>query len=111
MPAFKELDPEVALAAIAGYEDVLTEEGQRLDAFYRAFRCPRGCGPLNREHDPAHTFSDPNTLVPRSLLRCKNCGYLVEPHTNVVLDSGNAGKIELDSSPIIQPGRKMAGNY
>lgn len=106
MPVFTELDPELALKAIEGYEDVLTEEGQRLDTFYRAFRCPRRCGPLRREHDPSHTFNDPNTLTPRALLRCDNCGYLVEPHTNVVLDSGNAGKIPVESSPLILPGRE-----
>jgi hypothetical protein len=111
MAAFKELDPAVALAAIEGYDDVLGPEAQALDEFHRSFSCPRGCGPLHREIDPRHTFADPNRLVPRSLLRCGNCGYLVEPHTRMVLESGNAGKMQVESSPIIQPGRKMVGNY
>jgi hypothetical protein len=106
MASYVELDPAVARAAIEGFEDVLTEEGQRLDALYRSFTCPRKCGPLHRETDPRHAFSDPDTLVPRSLLRCHNCGFLIEPHTRVVLESGNASKIPVESSPIIQPGRE-----
>lgn len=111
MSAFTELDPEVALKAVEGYEDVLDAEARTLDQLYSSFRCPRGCGSLHREIDGRHAFADPNILVPRSLLRCKNCGYLIEPHSRVVIESGNAGKIELDNSPIIQPGRKMVGNY
>jgi len=111
MTAYRELDPEVARAAIEGFEDVLTEEGQKLDALYRSFSCPRGCGSLHRETDSRHAFADPDILVARSLLRCKNCGFLIEPHTRVVIESGSAGKIELESSPILQPGRKMVGNY
>lgn len=101
-----ELDPEVARKAIEGYEDVLTDEGQRLDELYSSFSCPRGCGRLNREMNGKHAFADPNVLVPRSLLRCNNCGFTIEPHTRVVLESGSAGKIEVESSPILQPGRR-----
>lgn len=111
MAAFKELDPAVALAAIDGYEDVLGAEAEALDKLYGAFKCPRGCGTLHREIDPNHVFADENTMVPRSLLRCGNCGYLIEPHTRIVLESGSAAKIPVESSPILQPGRKMLGNY
>lgn len=105
MAAYKELDPEVARAAIEGFEDVLTPQAEKLNQFHATFTCPRGCGPLQRETDPRHAFADPNTLVPRSLLRCHNCGFLLEPHTNVVIESGSAGKIPVETSPIIQPGR------
>jgi hypothetical protein len=111
MPSYVELDPEVALKAIEGHEDVLDAEARSLDKFYGSFTCPRGCGTLHREIDARHVFADPNVLIPRSMLRCQNCGYLIEPHSRVVVESGSAGKIELDNSPIIQPGRKMAGNY
>lgn len=106
MAAFQELPAEVCLAALEGYEDVLDAEALTLDRLYATFSCPRGCGALHREIDPRHAFSDPNTLVPRSLLRCHNCGFLIEPHTRVVIESGNPGKIELESSPIFQPGRR-----
>lgn len=109
MAVYKELDPAIALAAVEGYENALDGEALELDQLYRSFKCPRGCGPLHRETDPRHAFADPNILVPRSLLRCRNCGFLIEPHTRVVLESGSAGKIELESSPILQPGRPRVG--
>jgi hypothetical protein len=109
MAAFKELDPEVARKAVEGYVDELDSEARSLDQLYASFKCPRGCGALHRENDTRHAFGDPNILVPRSLLRCRNCGYLIEPHTRMVLESGNAGKIPVESSPLILPGRKMVG--
>jgi hypothetical protein len=105
MAVYSELDPEVARQAIEGFEDVLTPEAQRLDALYSSFTCPRGCGSLHRQNDAKHAFADPDTLVPRSLLHCTNCGFTIEPHTRVVLESGSAGKIPVESSPIFQPGR------
>lgn len=110
MKGFQELDPEVARKAIEGYEDELDSEARSLDRLYASFSCPRGCGSLHRENDTRHAFADPTVLVPRSLLRCKNCGFLIEPHTRMLLESGNAGKIPVESSPLILPGRKMVGN-
>jgi hypothetical protein len=109
MAVFKELDPAVALAAIQGYTDELTEEAAELDKFYGSFKCPRGCGKLNREIDPRHTFSDDSYLVGRSLLRCRNCKYLIDPHTRIVLESGDASKIDVETSPLIQPGEDILG--
>ena len=109
MPVIKELRPEDALASIAGYEDVLSSEAKKLDALYRSFTCPRGCGHLQRETDMRHAFSDENCLVGRSLLRCKNCGFLIDPHTRIVLESGNASKIPVESSPLLLPGQEMLG--
>ena len=104
MGVFKELDPEVARAAIEGYEDVLGPEAAELDRLYQTFRCPRGCGKLHREIDARHAFNDENYLTGRALLRCKNCGFLIDPHTRIVLESGSASKIPVESSPILQPG-------
>ena len=90
-------------AAIEGYEDVLTPAGQELDEFYRRFSCPRCMGDLQKEFDVRHTFSDPDCVVPRALLRCPNCRYLIDPHSNVVLETGNPAKIPFDPIPIINP--------
>jgi hypothetical protein len=111
MSAIKELDPEVAQAAIKDYEDALSSEAQELDKLYHSFKCPRGCGQLQREIDARHTFSDENYLVGRALLRCKNCGYLIDPHTHIILESGSASKIPVESSPILQPGRDLIGEF
>jgi len=86
--AFKELDPEIAFKAIEGFTDELESESTALEAFYRQFSCPWGCGSLHKETDIRHAFSDPDTLVPRSLLRCGLCRHLVDPHSGVVLEKG-----------------------
>lgn len=112
MATYKELDPEVARRAIEGFEDELDAEAKALDEFYSKFKCPRGCyNKLQREIDGRHAFADPGTLVPRSLLRCRTCGYLVEPHSGTILESGNPGKMEVESSPLILPGCKIIGSY
>ena len=111
MAVFSEMDPAVALAAIEGYEDELTEEATSLDKMYASFTCPRGCGRLQREIDPRHTFSDSSYLVGRALLRCSVCQYLIDPHTRIVLDSGDASKMDLETSPILQPGKKLLGEF
>lgn len=95
-----ELDPLVAWKAIEGYQNELGSEQRGLDAFYRQFRCKRCSGPVRKEISANHTFSDPNTLVPRSLLRCLNCKCLFDPHTGLILEMG------LDSTtgvPVVKP--------
>lgn len=91
MSVFKEMDPEVALAAIEGYEDILTPEATKLDEFYATFTCPRcKCG-LQKEFDTRTAF-DGGGAIARSLLRCSTCFYLVEPHTNLCIEVGDAAK-------------------
>lgn len=87
---FKELDPELAWKAIEGHENLLDPEARKLDAFYRQFSC-RNCRStsLRKEVDVGHAFRDPDTLVPRSLLRCDLCGELQDPHTGIVLRHGS----------------------
>ncbi len=100
MPTYTELDPDVCWAAIEGQEDILTSEAMKLDTFYRHHRCPRCSSELQKEFDSRHAFSDPDTIVPRALLRCPICRYLTDPHNNVVLEYGNAANFE-GTVPII----------
>ena len=88
MPVFKELDPAVALKAIEGYQNELEGEQKKLDAFYRQFKCPKCMGVVQKEIFPPHAFADPDTVVPRSLLRCKLCRYLFDPHTGLTVELG-----------------------
>ena len=88
MGVFEELDAEIAAKAIEGYENELSAETQKLDAFYRQFDCPRCGGGCQRETLPGHAFNDPDTLVPRSVLRCRSCSCLFDPHTGLLLDRG-----------------------
>lgn len=107
MAIFKPLDPELAWKAIEGFEDVLSPEAKALDAFYRQFTCPRCKGGLVKKFDSRHAFGPGNTdMTAHALLNCTTCGYLVEPHTNLVLDSGNPAKMPVSVSPIWTPGSR-----
>jgi hypothetical protein len=99
MGVFEEMNPELVRKLIEGHEDVLTPAIVALDAFYATFRCPRCRAPLVREFDSRHVFSDPAQLAPRALLRCPGCRYLIDPHSNVVLQFGDASKVPIDSIP------------
>jgi hypothetical protein len=90
---FKELDPELCWKAIEGYTNELSPQQKGLDAFYRQFVCPRCQGKMRKEVSVKHAFSDPNTLVPRSLLRCEDCHHLMDPHTGLDLELGNPARI------------------
>jgi hypothetical protein len=97
MAVYKEMDPELALKLIEGYQDELTPQARTLEAFYRQFRCPRCKGELQKEFDTRHTFSDPDTAVGRALLRCPTCAFLIDPHSNLVLESGSPAKIPIEA--------------
>ena len=100
---FKEMDPADVLKAIEGHEDVLGPEAKKMSAFYDSFKCPRCRCALQKEVSPNHVFNDPNSVLPRSLLRCTNCRYLIDPHSNIVVETGDPSKMPVESIPIINP--------
>jgi DNA-directed RNA polymerase subunit RPC12/RpoP len=102
MGVIKELDPELVWKSIEGYEPILEGEARKLDTFYRQYRCPRCKGDLQKEFDGRHAFSDSDSLIARALLRCPTCRYIIDPHTNLVLESGNPAKMPFDSIPLIK---------
>lgn len=95
------MDPELVLKAIEGHKDILTPEAGHLESLYRGFSCPRCKCALQKEFDGRHIFSDQDVMVPRALLRCSNCRYLVNPHNNMIIEYGDASKIPVETSPII----------
>lgn len=100
---FKELDPEICWKAIEGYQNELAPEQKALDAFYRQHVCKR-CGSTCRKEvlNARHAFADPETLVPRSVLRCTRCECLFDPHTGIILEMGNLAKAQPEI-PIVRP--------
>jgi hypothetical protein len=103
MTTFKEMDPELVWAAIEGHKDVLTPEAEQLDSLYSSFKCPRCKCELQKEFDPRHAFSNPDKMNARALLRCANCRYLIDPHSNIIVEYGDASKMPVESIPIIDP--------
>lgn len=87
---YQELDPEVAAKAIEGYDDVLTDEATKLEAFYAQHRCPR-CGGACAKHfiSVEHAFSpNSDTPLPRSGLRCMRCDFTFDPHSGLAVSLG-----------------------
>lgn len=104
MSTFKEMDPEVVWRLIEGHEDVLAPALKSREDFYSQFNCPRCKCKLIKEFDPRTCFSGDGEL-PKALLRCPSCSYMIDPHTNLVVKFGDASKIPVESSPLILPGR------
>jgi rubredoxin len=99
---FKEMDPELALRLIEGYQDEITPAVEAQEAKLRKFYCPRCKGGLQKEFDIRTCFK-PDEILAQPLLRCRNCGYLIDPATRVVIEFGDASKIPVESSPLILP--------
>ncbi len=100
MPVFKEMDPEIVRRAIEGYQDELAPAHKAQEAFYRQFRCPRCECQLQKEFNAKLCF-DEDSLVPKAHLRCPNCSFLLDPHTNLVIETGNPAKIPVSVIPIV----------
>ncbi len=93
MALFKELDPQLHLKLIEGYEDELTPEANKLEAFYQANRKCKRCGDsMQKQFNPATAWSG-ESLVAKALLTCSNCGFTLEPFTGIIVDTGSAAKI------------------
>lgn len=94
--AYEEMDPELALKLSEGYPDVLSGETRKQEAFYRQFPCPRCGGPCDRHFlGVSHAFpQDGETLLPRSGLRCNLCDCVFDPHTGLIVQLGNPGRIQ-----------------
>jgi len=90
---FREMDPEIALKMLEGYENELEPEQKGLDAFYRQFRCPRCQGPCQREYLSAEHAFGGDSAVPRSGLKCTLCDCIFDPHSGLILTMGNLGNI------------------
>lgn len=101
MPVFKEMDPLLVWKLIEGYDDELTDAAAKQDEFYAKFRCPRcRCG-LQKEFDSRIAWKSGEPLA-QFLLRCDNCGYVIDPHTGLVVQYGDASKVPTpDVIPII----------
>jgi len=98
---YVELDPEIALAAIEGHQNIFTAEQERADAFYRQFICPSCKGAsFSKRFNARHAFADENWHIARATLFCNECGCHFDPHSGLILEMGNPAKVE-PSIPII----------
>ena len=100
MTFFKPMKESELLAALAGHDDCLSGEFTKLEAVYRQCSCPQCGGSCQKVYDSRHAFSDPDTMVPRALLRCTQCKALFDPFTGIRVEMGNKGLVR-PSLPLI----------
>lgn len=92
------MDPELVLKLLEGYQDELTPERKKLDAFYRHSCCPRCKSTCHKEASAGHAFGG-ESLIARSLLRCDRCRCLFDPHSDLILERGDP----VPGIPIVSP--------
>jgi hypothetical protein len=95
-----EMNPELVWRLVEGYPNELTPAFKAREALYRQFQCPRCKGPLEKEFD-ARVCCSEDELLPKALLRCRNCNYCIDPHTHMIVNFGDASKIPVEFSPLI----------
>ena len=88
-----ELNPEVAHAAIQGYQDEIAPAALADAAFYRQFKCPTCHGGLLKEflggvHGIGTTWV-PGEVTPQALLRCTSCRLLMNPRSGLIVEKGD----------------------
>lgn len=99
------MDPKLVWKSLEGYHNELDPERKALEAFYRNFNCKRCGSQTQKEISPKHAFNDPDTMNPRSLLRCTNCRCLFDPHSGLVVELGDQTKT-LSGIPLINKNEK-----
>ncbi len=101
MSAFREMDPADVLRAIEGYQDELTCEREEQRKLNESIVCPRCRDGMTEEGCGNHPFGGRWT-IPKKLLRCPSCKMLLDPDTNLILESGNPAGFPLTAIPIIR---------
>lgn len=91
MRSLEFLDPEIAQKLLEGHEDVVSARTEEQDKFYAAQSCPR-CGGNCRKLGDYRTMHTGDEVLPKFYLQCLACGEEFDPHTGIVLKTGNIGQ-------------------
>lgn len=107
---FLEMDQELLAKLLSEFEveggtDVLAEDRSNLDKLYSSTRCPQCGGSCRAEYDARTAYTDPNYLVAKATLRCRDCGCHFDPHTGLRIAQGNLGKIPVPHV-IVKPSKE-----
>lgn len=100
MRSLEFLDQEITQKLLEGHRDVLTEMNKEREKFYAAQPCPR-CGGNCRKLGDYHTMYTGEGPLPKFCLQCLACGEEFDPHTGIILKTGNVAKAVVPAIPII----------
>ena len=100
-PTLKFLDPQVTLKLLEGHTDTITPLAQERERFYKSQTCPQCHGnSFIKRADMRIMFVDGDPL-PRYLLECLSCGGIFDPHSRLIVKTGNLGKAFAPTIPTI----------
>lgn len=88
---FRTLPPDVARRAIAGIPNIIAPAVAERDYTIKRHTCPRCAGDLQTRFHPNHIY-EAGEILPRSVGTCGDCGYTIDPESNLVLDLGDPTK-------------------
>lgn len=97
--AFRTLPPELTKLLTAGIEDELTPAREKHDGVITKTPCMRCGGAMQPHLHASMAFTDASPL-PRTVGRCVDCGLILDPISGLVLDTGDASKIE-EALPLV----------
>lgn len=87
----KILDPTLVRLLVKGEEDILTPRARGREMAISASPCPRCGTELRKSLNVKHVFT-PDEPLPRILAECPECGFCYDPHTGIVLETGNPAR-------------------
>lgn len=90
---FKPLPPGLAAAMIKDAVDELTPQVEQSRRALTTTPCPRCGGALKARQHESFMFTIDQAL-PRVVHSCEDCGYTVDPATNLVLKTGNPAAVK-----------------
>lgn len=85
---FKTLDPDVIMKALEGHGNVLKDEVEKQEEFFRDLTCVKCGSSVTPFLDSTALFKDGQNL-PNYLVRCESCGCEFEPYSKVEIDSSD----------------------
>ena len=101
MRSLEFLDTEITRKLLEGHADVISKAREEQDKFYAAQSCPR-CGGNCRKLGDYHSLHSGEDALPRFYLQCLACGEEFDPHTGIILKTGNLGRAFVPAIPIIR---------
>lgn len=100
MRSLEFMNPEVAKKLLEGQRDVMTPLSEDREKFYASQTCPR-CGGNCRKLGNYHTMYTGDDALPKFYLQCLACGEEFDPHTGIILKTGNVGRAFVPAYPIV----------
>jgi hypothetical protein len=100
MRSLEFLDPEIAQKLLEGHKDVISAASEEREKFYSAQSCPRCGGNCRKMGDYGAMYTGDEPLA-KFYLQCLACGEEFDPHSGIVLKTGNVGKAIVPAVPIL----------